>query len=147
MSFVVDNSVVSGWLLESQASAYSESIAQRLHTDGAIAPPLLTLEYTNVSRTACKRQKIIAAQAQEMLAMLAELPISIDTTTAASPAQVLDLALRYDLTSCDALYLDLALRRSLPIATLDKALANAAMVAGVGVVTTLVSGVTGQDRS
>ena len=59
----------------------------------------------------------------------------------------MDLALRYDLTSYDALYLDLALRRRLPIATLEKALANAAMVAGVGVVTTLVSGITGQDRS
>jgi predicted nucleic acid-binding protein len=133
MSFVIDNSVVSGWLLESQASAYSEAIAQRLHTGAAIAPPLLPLEYTNVLRTACKRQKLIAAQAQEMLAMLAELPISIDTT-APSPAQLFDLALRYDLTSYDALYLDLALRRSLPIATQDRALAHAAMVAGVGVV-------------
>jgi predicted nucleic acid-binding protein len=133
MSFVIDNSVVSGWLLESQASAYSEAIAKRLHTGAAIAPPLLPLEYTNVLRTACKRQKLIAAQAQEMLAMLAELPISIDTTVP-SPAQLFDLALRYDLTSYDALYLDLALRRSLPIATQDQALAHAAMVAGVGVV-------------
>jgi predicted nucleic acid-binding protein len=133
MSFVIDNSVVSGWLLESQASAYSEAIAQRLQTEAAIAPPLLPLEYTNVLRTACKRQKLIAAQAQEMLAMLAELPISIDTTVP-SPAQLFDLALRYDLTSYDALYLDLALRRSLPIATQDQALAHAAMVAGVGVV-------------
>jgi predicted nucleic acid-binding protein len=64
---------------------------------------------------------------------LAALPISIDPT-APSPAQVFDLALRYDLTSYDALYLDLALRRSLPIATQDRALAHAAMVAGVGVV-------------
>lgn len=65
--------------------------------------------------------------------MLAGLPINIDTT-APSPALILDLALRYDLTSYDALYLDLALRRSLPIATQDCALANAALVAGVGLV-------------
>ena len=43
------------------------------------------------------------------------------------------MALRYDLTSYDAVYLDLALRRHLPIATQDQALANAAVVAGVGV--------------
>ena len=134
MSFVIDNSVVSGWLLESQASAYSDSIALRLQTSRAVAPPLLLLEYTNVLRTACKRQKIIATQAQEILAMLAKLPIDIDST-ASNPAQVFDLALRYDLTSYDALYLDLALRRSLPIATQDQALASAAVVAGVGVVT------------
>lgn len=133
MAFVLDNSVVSGWLLESQASTYSEAVAQRLQTSRAIAPPLLPMEYTNVLRTACKRQKINAAQAHEMLAMLAGLPIDIDTT-APNPALLLDLALRYDLTSYDAVYLDLALRRSLPVATLDMALANAAMVAGVGVV-------------
>lgn len=133
MAFVLDNSVVSGWLLDNQASAYSESVAQRLQSSRAVAPPLLPLEYTNVLRTACKRQRIVAAQAHEMLAMLATLPIDIDMA-APSPAQLLDLALRYDLTSYDALYLDLALRRSLPIATEDRALANAAMVAGVGVV-------------
>ena len=136
MAFVVDNSVVCGWLLESQACAYSEGIAQRLQTDRAIAPLLLPLEYTNVLRTACKRQKIIASQAQDMLAMLAmlaDLPIDIDTSSP-SPAQLLDLALRHDLTSYDAVYLDLALRRSLPIATTDQALANAAIAVGVGVV-------------
>jgi predicted nucleic acid-binding protein len=133
ISFVLDNSVVTGWLLESQASAYCEAVARRLQTSRAIAPPLLALEYTNVLRTACKQQKFIASQAQEMLTMLAGLPIDIDTAPP-NPAQLFDLALRYDLTSYDAVYLDLALRRSLPIATQDQALANAALVAGVGVV-------------
>lgn len=133
MSFVLDNSVVSGWLLSDQAGTYTDAIAQRLQAVRAIAPPLLPLEYTNVLRTACKRQKIIGAQAHEMLAMLARLPIDIDTSSP-SAAQLLDLALRYDLTSYDAVYLDLALRRSLPIATQDQALAHAAVVAGVGVV-------------
>jgi len=133
MSFVLDNSVVSGWLLDSQASIYSDAVAERLQTVRAVGPTLLPLEYTNVLRTACKRQKIIGAQAHEMLAMLAGLPIDIDTT-APNPAQLFDLALRYDLTSYDAVYLDLALRRGLPIATQDQALARAAVVAGVGVV-------------
>lgn len=132
-SFVLDNSVVCGWLLENQSTPYSEAIAQRLQTSRAMAPAILLAEYTNVLRTACKRQKLVAAQAQHMLALLAQLPIDIDTT-APKPAQVFDLALRYDLTSYDALYLDLALRQSLPIATQDRALANAALAAGVGLV-------------
>ncbi|MDP3343583.1 MAG: type II toxin-antitoxin system VapC family toxin [Hydrogenophaga sp.] len=132
-SFVLDNSVVCGWLLESQSTPYSEAVAQRLRTSRAMAPALLPLEYTNVLRTACKRQNLVAAQAQHMLALLAQLPIDIDTT-APNPAQVFDLALRHDLTSYDALYLDLALRHSLPIATQDRALANAALAAGVGLV-------------
>lgn len=132
-AFVIDNSVVCGWLLESQASAYCDAIAGRLQTARAVAPALLMLEYTNVLRTACKRQKIIAAQAQQMLATLGKLPIDIDGTPAV-PAQVFDLALRYELTSYDAVYLDLALRRSLPIATQEHALAGAAVAAGVGLV-------------
>ena len=50
-------------------------------------------------------------------------------------AQLLALALRYDLSSYDATYLDLALRRQLPVATQDVALAQAARLSGVGVVT------------
>lgn len=131
--FVLDNSVVSGWLLESQATAYTVSIAKRLRTTRAVAPGLLMLECTNVLRSACKRQKLIAAQAREMLVMLASLPIDMDAV-APHPPQLLDLALRYDLSTYDAAYLDLALRRAIPIATQDQALADAAMVAGVGVV-------------
>lgn len=130
--FVLDNSVVCGWLLENQATAYTDAVAALLHTHRAVAPPLLRLEYTNVLRTACKRGKLVAEQAHEMLSMLAELPIDTEASSS-SPSQLLDLCLRYDLTTYDALYLDLALRRGAPIATQDLALANAARVAGLGV--------------
>jgi predicted nucleic acid-binding protein len=93
----------------------------------------LRLEYTNVLRTACKRQRLSAEQAYEMLAMLSSLPIDLDPT-ASTGAQLLDLALRHDLTAYDATYLDVALRRGAPIATQDAALANAARAAGLGVV-------------
>ena len=130
--FVLDNSVVCGWLLESQATVYTARVAERLRTSRAVAPSLLWLECTNVLRTVCKRRKLIVAQAHEMLSMLAALPIDFDAA-ALMPAQVLDLALRYDLSAYDAAYLDLALRRAMPIATQDQALADAARVAGVGV--------------
>ena len=131
--FVIDNSVVSGWLLQNQATAYSEAVATLLQTRRAVAPPLLRLEYTNVLRTACKRQRLSAEQAYEMLAMLGELPIDLDSSVSSGP-QLLDLALRHDLTAYDATYLDVALRRGAPIATQDAALANAARAAGLGVV-------------
>lgn len=133
-AFVLDNSVVRGWLIENQSSAYTDAVARRLRTARAIAPPLLRLEIANVLRTACKRQMLLAAQAHEMLTALAALPIDFDATVP-NPAQILDLALRHDLTSYDAMYLDLALRRALPVATQDMALADAARASGVGVVT------------
>jgi predicted nucleic acid-binding protein len=133
MPFVLDNSVVSAWLIGSQATAYSAAIAARLQQERAVAPSLLVLEYTNVLRTACKRQAMVVAQAQEALGLLAQLLIDIDAEQP-DPPKILDLALRHDLTSYDAAYLDLALRRRLPIATQDTELATAARVAGVGVV-------------
>ena len=133
MPFVLDNSVVSGWLLDNQATPYTSAVADRLLTDRAVAPSLLRLEYTNVLRTACKRQHLTAQQAQEAIAELAALPIDIDREIP-DPGQLLALALRYALTSYDAAYLDLALRRQLPVATQDAALAEAARIAGVGVV-------------
>lgn len=133
MPFVLDNSVVSGWLLDNQATPYTSAVADRLLTDRAVAPSLLRLEYTNVLRTACKRQHLTAQQGQEMIAELAALPIDLDRELP-DPGQLLALALRYELTSYDAAYLDLALRRQLPVATQDAALAEAARIAGVGVV-------------
>lgn len=133
MPFVVDNSVVSGWLLENQATPYSDAIAAHISVERAVAPTLLRLEYTNVLRTACKRGQIIAQQAQEALRLLAELPIDLDRDVPDAP-QLLALALRYELTSYGAAYLELALRRQLPVATQDIALAEAARAAGVGVV-------------
>ena len=49
-------------------------------------------------------------------------------------ALALALALRFGLSSCGAAYLELALRRQLPVATQDDALRAAALAAGVGCV-------------
>ena len=133
MPFVLDNSVVCGWLLESQATPYANAVADRLLSERAVAPALLRLEYTNVLRSACKRQRLTAQQAQEAIEALAVLPIEYDRELP-DASQLLALALRYELTSYDAAYLDLALRRQLPVATQDAALAAAARIAGVGVV-------------
>lgn len=133
MAFVVDSSVVCGWFIANLATPYAEAIAQRLETERAVAPTLLQLEYTNVLRTACKRGRVVAQAAREVVDRIESLPIEFDSQTP-PPSTVLSLALRFDLTTCDASYLELALREQLPIATQDEALAEAAWAAGVGVV-------------
>lgn len=133
MPFVIDNSVVCGWFLVNQATDYSEAIAQRLLDDTAIAPGLWPLELANVLRTACKRGSMTALQAQQIAAEIAKLAIEIDAESPSAPA-LLALALRFDLTSYDATYPELALRLQLPVATQDAALMQAAMAARVGVV-------------
>lgn len=131
MPFVLDNSVVAGWFLEDQTTPYTDAIAARLEEDRAVVPALWQLEFANVLRTACKRNRIAAAQAQQVIEQICSLPIEIDRDTP-GPAELLALALRYDLSSYDAAYLELALRLQLPIATKDAALRQAATAAGAG---------------
>ena len=133
MPFVIDNSVVSGWYLESQTTPYTEAIAEQLREDRAWAPALWELELTNVLRTACMRQRMTAERAQQVLARIARLPITVDRH-AVPPHELLALALRFGLSSYDAAYLELALRRQLPLATQDEPLRAAALAAGVGCV-------------
>lgn len=131
MPFVIDNSIVCGWLIESQASTYGDAVAQRLLDDLAHAPALWELELTNVLRTACLRQRLTAQQAQVKLAQVVSLPIEVDRQPVAA-AELLGLALRFGLSAYDAAYLELALRLQLPLATTDTALRDAALASGVG---------------
>ncbi len=133
MPFVIDNSVVSGWYLENQVTPYTDAIADRLREDRAVVPALWELELTNVLRAACLRQRMTAEKAQQILARIARLPIAVDRV-GAPPHELLALALRFNLSSYDAAYLELALRLQLPVATMDAALRDAALASGVGCV-------------
>ena len=132
MPFVLDNSVVCGWFLENQATDYSDAIITRLQADRAIVPALWELEFANVLRTACTRQRMTAESAQRVVTRVMSLPIDVDRKPVAVSG-ILGLALRFGLSSYDAAYLELALRLQLPIATADGPLRDAALSAGVGV--------------
>ncbi len=131
MPFVLDNSVVTGWYIPDQATAYTQTIAQRLETDRAIVPALWQLEFANVLKTACTRGKLSLENAREIVVTIAALPIELDSGLAPSPRQLLDLAMRYSLSSYDAAYLELALRHGIPIASQDVKLKEASLQAGV----------------
>ena len=133
MPFVIDNSVVSGWLLKEQATPYTAAILARLKNDSAHAPALWLLELANVARTSVIRGKFTAAQADEAVRLITKLPIIVDRALVL-PDALLALALRFGLSSYDAAYLDLAIRLQVPIAAKDGALRNAAEAAGAGVV-------------
>jgi predicted nucleic acid-binding protein len=132
MPFVLDNSVVTGWYIESQATDYSEAIAVKLETDRAIVPALWALEFANVLKTACAKGKLSIENARQIVDSICALPIEIDHGTP-GPRQLLELAIRYSLSSYDAAYLELAMRHGLPIACQDGKLRQAAKDAGVTV--------------
>lgn len=131
MPFVLDNSVVTGWYIGAQATDYTQSIATRLETDRAVVPALWQLEFTNVLKTACTRGKLSLGAARDIVAVIDALPIDIDAGTTPGPRQLLEIAMRYDLSSYAATYLELALRSHLPIASQDTKLRAAALQAGL----------------
>lgn len=132
MTFIIDASASVGWFIENQVTDYSEAVAGTLEHDSAIAPLLWHLEMTNALRTACKRKVLDITRAHQSLATLESLPIRIEHTPS-RPSELFALALRHNLSTYDATYLDLALRLRLPIATQDDALREAALASGVGV--------------
>jgi predicted nucleic acid-binding protein len=113
---------------ESCDTASLDQVAEK----GAIVPSLWSLEVGNVLLLAERRKRISSDQRHKALYTLTELPIIADTMTAQHAwLETMALAENYSLTLYDASYLELALRYTLPLMTLDKSLARAADLAGI----------------
>ena len=134
MSLVIDNSVALAWCFENERTPGLMALLDRVEADGAFAPQLWPLEATNTLLVAERRGRIGAYERMDLLAFLNGLPITLDAETARRAwAETTMLAGRWSLTAYDAAYLELAVRRALPLATLDTALVRAAAAAGVDV--------------
>ena len=129
-TFVLDNSVAMRWLLASNKVSdqrYAESVLRSLANAEAVVPNLWHLEAANVLLSAANRKELEISAVERFTVQLENLPITVDTLTANQVfGHTMSLAKAYRLTSYDAAYLELALRESLPLATLDKDLLKAA---------------------
>lgn len=132
MSFVLDASVTMAWCFEDENSARAWHILDLLENDRAIVPSIWSLEVANVLVQAERRQRITINETTEFLNFLSRFEIEIEPGSKARVfSDTLKLARQARLTVYDATYLELALRHTLPMATLDRELANAARAAGV----------------
>jgi predicted nucleic acid-binding protein len=133
---VIDSSVALTWCFEDEASPRSDALLDQVRDEGAVVPGLWHLEVANVLLQAEKRGRITAADIAMRLELIAELPIDTDNETAARAwREILALARAEGLTTYDAAYLELAIRRGLPLLTKDQALIAAAQRTGVAVPT------------
>jgi len=134
MAFVLDCSVTLAWVLPDEGNAYADGLLDRLVAEGAVVPPVWPLEVGNVLLVALRRRRIRQNELEPIIERLERLPIEIDIgATDHALAAVLVLAGQHGLTTYDASYLDLAQRRKLPLATLDKKLRGACRAAKVDV--------------
>jgi predicted nucleic acid-binding protein len=132
---VLDCSVAVAWCFEDEATPALDALLDRVQTEGAVAPPLWTLEVSNVLLMAARRGRIAREAIQERLSLFDMLAIETDGQGAGAVwrSNVLTLAQTDGLTVYDAVYLELAIRRGLPLASSDKALRCAAAPRGVAV--------------
>ncbi|MCB1095330.1 MAG: type II toxin-antitoxin system VapC family toxin [Verrucomicrobiae bacterium] len=133
-SFVVDASVTCSWILDDEACDYADAVMDRLAEDTALAPALWSLEISNVLLLAERRKRATSARILELRDQLAVLGIQEEAYSQTRVfASIIPLATAHGLTAYDAAYLELARRRSIPLATLDKALRRAADAEGVAI--------------
>ena len=98
----------------------------------ALVPVLWRYEVSAVLAKSQKDSILTAPRVEEFLATLNKLNIGVDPDSSEHIlTDVHRLAITYRLTSYDASYLELALRRKLPLATLDGELIDASKASGV----------------
>jgi len=132
IEFVLDGSIALAWYFKDEADPYADAVAASFATARATVPLIWRLEVANALLTGERRQRSTEAQACKWLAYLRSLPISVDDETHDRAwSELLGLARAHRLSAYDAAYLELALRRRIPIATLDNQLKAAAATAGV----------------
>jgi len=136
VSFVLDNSVALAWCFEDEQTPPIMALLDRVVETGAMAPLLWPLEALNGLLVAERRRRLDAAKRAELARLLRALPITLDDETAdKSWGDTLRLADAFRLSVYDATYLELAQRRRLPLASMDRALCSAAAALGVVVLT------------
>lgn len=134
MSVVIDASLTLTWYFDDETTPTTDAVLDRVSEAGAIVPVLWRLEVANAFQSALRRKRITVVYRDESLSALAQLPITVDADTGTYAwTTTLRLAERFGLTLYDATYLELAQRRGLPLATLDKALCEAAAALAIPV--------------
>ena len=137
---VIDCSVTMGWCFADESGEFAEAVLAAVHTDGAVVPPIWKWEVGNSLLMAERRGRITPDDCRLILAKLATLPIAVDDGSApAAWHETLNLARDHRLTVYDAAYLELAIRDSSRLCTLDQELIAAAKRLGVVLYTTTMT--------
>ncbi len=133
--FVIDASMTLSWLIDSEATPFTEGVLEMLRRKRGVTPALWAFEVSNALTLAERRWRIRREELAQILERLENLRVEIEQRPLLWLCQqILPIARRYGLTAYDAAYLELAIREELPLATLDDKLRQAAVSAGVPLV-------------
>lgn len=131
-AFVIDASVAIAGLAPDEGHARCVELVNRAAVERAAAPAIWPFEVLNVLALKRRKRAISEESYDWTLRSLRAMKIAIDSGDLLEISIAANrLAQQHALTVYDAAYLDLARRLSLPLATLDRQLAHAAMQQGV----------------
>lgn len=127
MNWVADTSVVGPLVLPDEAKDFLPEVADQFAKGLIVVPGHWKLEVSSMLINAFRRKRIDVAERQDAFSALARFRVEIDSATNEKAwTAIVELAERHRLTIYDAAYLELSLRRGLPLATTDSDLRNAA---------------------
>ena len=125
MYFVLDATITAAWAMPGEGNELADSLLSMVQIDGAIVPMVWWYEIRNILSLAERRHRITAADALAFLKHLDFLDIKMREL--GEGKELMRLARVHQLSVHQAAYLELALRENLPLATLNRDLAMAAV--------------------
>ncbi len=135
MPLILDASVTLSWLFIDELGTDSTALFRRARLDSVVVPGHWMAEIANGALVGERRKRIATAQTSEWATRLGDLDLETDCHGAdVALSVILPLARAHRLTIYDALYLELAERRGMPLATFDAELAAAARSVGIEII-------------
>jgi predicted nucleic acid-binding protein len=133
--WVVDSSIALAWALPDETSKEADRFLSRISIRSILwVPALWWYEIANALLMAQRRKRLGEAERMRLMELYRRLPIRTDMALDSDILWRLHtLAIEYNLSAYDAAYPELAQRRGLGLATVDRTLRFAAQRAGIKV--------------
>jgi len=131
-AFVLDASLTGAWLFTTRANQYTSDVFFKIHHQPAVVPGSWTLHLATICRIGEHQGLKSSREVDLFLNRLPTLKILVEEDTAARAfSDILLVSRSFNINVDDAAYIELAIRLSLPLATIDPSLSRAATAAGV----------------
>lgn len=135
---VVDASVALAWCFPDEGSDYADQVLVALDGVSILVPAVWSLEVANAILVGERNKRLHQREIQRFSTLLQNLSVDQDARSVEENlTNVLPLAREFSLSAYDAAYLELSLRHSAPLATLDQKLRKAAQKAGARLFTSV----------
>jgi predicted nucleic acid-binding protein len=129
MRFILDASIAITWAMRDEDHPLADLAFLELQSGSAIVPGIFWYEIRNILVLNERRNRIMPDDSNQFLHDLEQFSIDLDFPH--DGAFLMDLSRKHKLSVYDAAYLAIAIRERLPLATLDDDLRDAALAAGV----------------